>query len=71
MQTCPCNVYPLEPQFYIARLGYAGVYLFFLILLQNIECGYSARRFLRASTIYVLSKNKKKYQKFSNEIFNF
>ena len=28
--TCPCNVYPLEPHFYIAKLGYAGVYLFFL-----------------------------------------
>ena len=28
---CPCNVYRLEPHFYIAKLGYAGVYLFFLI----------------------------------------
>ena len=36
-----CNVYPLEPHFYIAKLVYAGVYLFFLILLQNIDCGYS------------------------------
>ena len=34
-------VYPLEPQFYIAKLGYAGVDLFFLFLLQNIDCGYS------------------------------
>ena len=25
----------------IAILGYAGVYLFFLLLLQNIDCGYS------------------------------
>ena len=41
MQTCPCNVYPLEPHFYIGKLGYAGVYLFFLFLLQNIDCGYS------------------------------
>ena len=40
-KTCPCNVYPLEPHFYIAQLGYAGVYLFFLFLLQNIDCGYS------------------------------
>ena len=38
MKTCPCNVYPLEPHLYIAKLGYAGVYLF---LLQNIDCGYS------------------------------
>ena len=28
MKTCPCNAYPLEPHFYIAKLGYAGVYLF-------------------------------------------
>ena len=40
-KTCPCNVYPLEPHFYIAKLGYAGVYLFFLFLVQNIDCGYS------------------------------
>ena len=39
-KTCPCNVYPLEPHFYIVKLGYAGVYLFFLFLLQNIDCGY-------------------------------
>ena len=31
---------PLEPYFYIAQLGYAGVYLFFLFLHQNIDCGY-------------------------------
>ena len=40
-KTCPCNVYPPEPHFYIAKLGFAGVYLFFLFLLQNIDCGYS------------------------------
>ena len=40
-KTCPCNEYPLKPHFYIAKLGYAGVYLFFLFLLQNKNCGYS------------------------------
>ena len=25
--------------FYIAKKGYAGLYLFFLFLLQNIDCG--------------------------------
>ena len=29
---------------YIVKLGYAGVYLFFLFLLQNIDCGYSLLR---------------------------
>ena len=37
-KTCPCNIYPHKPHFYIVKLGYAGVYLF---LLQNIDCGYS------------------------------
>ena len=40
-KTCPCKVYPLEPHFYMEKLGYAGVYLFFLSLLQNMDCGYS------------------------------
>ena len=39
--TCPCNVYPLKPHFYIAKLGFVGVYLFFLFFIQNIDCGYS------------------------------
>ena len=40
-KTCPCSVYPLEPHFHIAKLGFGGVYLFFLFLLQNINCWYS------------------------------
>ena len=32
------KVYHLIPHFNIAKLGYAGVYLFFF---QNIDCGYS------------------------------
>ena len=40
-KTCLCHVHPLEPHFYIAKLGYEGVYVFFLFLLQNIDCGYS------------------------------
>ena len=40
-KTCPCNEYPLKPHFYIVKLWYARVYLFFLFLVQNIDCGYS------------------------------
>ena len=40
-KTFPCNIYPLEPRVYIAEMGYAGVYPFFLFLLQNIDCGCS------------------------------
>ena len=34
-------IYPTEHHFHIAKLGYAGVDLFLLLLLQNIDCGYS------------------------------
>ena len=27
--------------FYIVKLGFAGLYLIFLFLVQNIDCGYS------------------------------
>ena len=40
-KTCPRDVYPLKPHFYIEKLGFEGVYLFFLMLIQNIHCGYS------------------------------
>ena len=37
--TCLCIEYPLNPHFYIVKLGYAGVSIFFLFLPQNIDCG--------------------------------
>ena len=37
----PVQYIPLKPHFYIAKMGVAGVYLFFLVLIQNIHCGYS------------------------------
>ena len=35
------NSDPLEPDFYIVKLGFAGVYIIFLVSAQNIDCGYS------------------------------
>ena len=32
---------PLQPHFFIVKLGFIGVYIIFLILLNNIDCGYS------------------------------
>ena len=32
---CPCNIYPLIPHLYTAKLGFAEVYLFSFFLLQN------------------------------------
>ena len=49
-KTCLCNVYPRIPYFYIANLGHAGVYLFFLFLLKTIDCGYSLERPRRGSS---------------------
>ena len=34
------NFDPLKPHFYIVKLGFTGVYIIFLILLKNIDCGY-------------------------------
>ena len=31
---------PLEPHFYIVKLGFTEVYIIFLISAQNIDCGY-------------------------------
>ena len=41
MKTRLYNFDPLKPHFYIVKLGFAGVYIIFLILLKNIDCGYS------------------------------
>ena len=35
------NIDPLKPHFYIVKLGLQGYTLFFLLLLKNIDCGYS------------------------------
>ena len=49
------NFDPLQPHFYIVKLGFTGVYIIFLISAQkHIYCGYSLE-----STIYVLCRNMK------------
>ena len=40
MKTCLHNVDPLKPHFYVVNLGFTGVYIIFLFLLKNIDCGY-------------------------------
>ena len=35
------NFDPLKPHFYIVKLGFTGVYIIFITLLKNIDCGYS------------------------------
>ena len=70
-KTCPCTVYPLKPHFYVEKLGYAGVYIFFLFLLQNIDCGYSLEPPRRGGSneypqSMFWSKNKKNIYKKKN-----
>ena len=43
--SCPYNVYPFIPHFYIVKLGYTRVYIFFLFLIQNIDSGYFLMKF--------------------------
>ena len=35
------NFDPVKPHFYIVKLGFAGVYIIYLISAPNIDCGYS------------------------------
>ena len=39
-KTCLYNFDPLKPHFYIQKLGFTGVYIIFLFMLKNIDCGY-------------------------------
>ena len=52
---------PLEPHFYLEKLGFAGVNLDFIFCSKTKIVGI----------IYVLSKNKKKIYKNSSENFPF
>ena len=75
-KTCLCNEYSLKPHFYKVKLGYAGVYLFFLFLLQNIDCGYTLEPPRRGGSneypqSMFWSKNKKNIRNFLMKIFLF
>ena len=66
----------LKPHFYIVKVGYAEVHLFFLFLLHNIDCVYSLELpRIGRSNVYpqsmFWSKNKKNIKIFLLKIFNF
>ena len=70
------NFDPLQPHFYIVKLGFTGVYIIFLISAQKHRLWVlvrtaSARRFYRVPTIYVLSRNMKNIRFFYLKIFLF
>ena len=69
------NFDPLKPHFYIVKLGFTGVYIIFLILLKNKDCGYSLNCITEAvlmSTHHLCFEQKyEKYQNFLSENFPF
>ena len=75
-KTCLYNFDPLKPHFYIAKLGFTGVYIIFLISAQNIDCGYSLEPPRRGGSneypqSMFLSRNMKNIRIFYLKIFSF
>ena len=58
MKTCPCNVHPFSPHFYIVKLDFTGVNIFSYFCSKHRLWGL-VRIASRVPIIYVLSKNKK------------
>ena len=56
------NFDPLKPHFYILKLGFTGVYIIFLFLLKNIDCGYSLEPSRRGSSNECFERKYEKYQ---------
>ena len=67
MITCPCDSHPLTPHFYIVKLGFTGVYIFFLIFAPKHRLWVR----VRVPTIYVWSKNKNNIKIFHLKIIIF
>ena len=68
-KTCLYNIDRLKPHYYIAKLGFTGVYIIFLISAQKHRLWVlvrtaSPRRFKQVPTIYVLSRNMKNFRIF-------
>ena len=75
-KTCLYYVDPLQPHFYIAKMGFTGVYINFLISAQNIDCGYLLEPPRRGGSneypqSMFLSRNLKKILEFLSKDFHF
>ena len=75
---CLYNADPLKPHFYIVKLGFTGVYIIFLLLLKNIDCGYSlepprclGKAVLTSTHNLCFEQKYKKYQNFYLKTFRF
>ena len=67
-KTCLYNTDPLKPHFYIVKLGFTGVYIVFLISVQNIDCGYSL---VQCGYNLCFEQKYEKYQRFLSENYQF
>ena len=64
------NFDPLKPHFYIVKLEFTGVYIIFLFLLKNIDCGYSLEPPHRdGSNEYHNLCCEQKYEKYQNFLY--
>ena len=68
--TCLCNIYPLYTQPLYSKTEVCRGYLFFLFLLQNIDCGYPQSMFVGTHNLCFEQKYEK-YQTFSDENLDF
>ena len=67
MKTRLYSFYPLKPHFYTVKLGFAWVYINFLISAQKIDCGYSLEHL--AEAVLTSTHNlyfEQKYEKYQN-----
>ena len=73
MITCPCNVYPLTPHFYIVKLRFTGVYIIFALKhrLRVLVRTASNEAVLTCAHNLCLSKNKKNIKYFELKIIIF
>ena len=74
-KTCLYNFDPFKPHFYIIKLGFTGVYIIFLILLKNIDCGYLLelphQAVLTSTHNLCFEQKYEKYQNFLSKCFPF
>ena len=67
---CVYCIYPLTLLLY-SKLGFTGVYKFFVLLLQNIDSGYALEAPLTCTHKQCFEQKQEKCQQNSYEIFNF
>ena len=70
-KTCLYNLDPLKPHFYIVKLRFTGVYIFFLISAQKHRLWVLVRTVLTSTHNLCFVQKYEKYQNFLSENFHF